>query len=460
MAAHRYWRIYSRNSGGTSFEIGEIEMRTSVGGADQCAGGTAIGTAPTFGALANAFANDGATTWVRIPTADSYIGYDFGAGNDKDIVEIGLQSSGTASRMSTDFTVDYSDDGVTWTTAWRVFPGAFTAGVMRSFAKPTIVGGSARYWRLCYVGNQAAAQTTGPVVGTKEMEMRETVGGADVTGTGTAFASSNTTGNTPNLAFDNNNGNEWTAGTVAGTYGTGWIGYDFGTGNDKAIVELVVGARSNSQNWGSMIKNGSVEASPDGINWVQQWAFTNQPGGDQYFTRIIKPGSRPAAPTDGRHRFWGIRLTALQDPLQIGYIRDIHFASVAAGASYTNGPAANVLANKPPPSVGTFPSNAFVINASGWESGTVGGVGDWVAYDFGIGTEVLPPVQIRLQAGGSGDEVQMPTNFDLIYSDDGETWLTQESFVTPGTWAASETRSFAVTSVAAGHNGKQILLGN
>jgi len=67
MAAHLHWRIRpitAVQNGGANFAFAEIEMRGSVGGADQCVGGAAIKSsqfdATTYAAV-NAFDNNAAT---------------------------------------------------------------------------------------------------------------------------------------------------------------------------------------------------------------------------------------------------------------------------------------------------------------------------------------------------------------------------------------------------------------
>lgn len=120
MAAHRYWRIYitANTSGGPHLDISEIQMRTAIGGADVTGSGTASASSelsPFF--AANAFDNNTATTWytpaVNIP---AWVKYDFGAGNDKDIIQVAL-TCWAAGEMARDFEVQYSDDNSTWTGA-------------------------------------------------------------------------------------------------------------------------------------------------------------------------------------------------------------------------------------------------------------------------------------------------------------------------------------------------------
>lgn len=134
MAAHRYWRIQIRaTGGGGNGGIGELELRESLGGANVAKGGTASASS-VFGTTtypaAKAF--DGLTTdtgsgngWASAAFAGSnglgsrpWLQYDFGAGNYKDIAEIVIYAPGASgiavSELPTAWSFQYSDDGVKW----------------------------------------------------------------------------------------------------------------------------------------------------------------------------------------------------------------------------------------------------------------------------------------------------------------------------------------------------------
>lgn len=138
MAAHRYWRIQIRAiNGAATCGIGELQMRTSIGGANVATGGTATASATQVNYLApKAF--DGLTTdtgvgngWAGLTTnfagsgSDGafswpWLKYDFGSGNDKDIQEIVLYCPGTGglgpTSMPSSWFFQWSDDNVQWTT--------------------------------------------------------------------------------------------------------------------------------------------------------------------------------------------------------------------------------------------------------------------------------------------------------------------------------------------------------
>lgn len=96
-----------------------------------------------------------------------------------------------------------------------------------------------RYWRLFFLN--PVSSSAGCNV--SEVEMRESIGGADACTGGTAISSGDASGTyAASKAFDNDTstGNGWSS---AGSTGPNhWIGYDFGSGVTKDIAEIVVSA--------------------------------------------------------------------------------------------------------------------------------------------------------------------------------------------------------------------------
>lgn len=121
--SHRYWRINVSASylNGTYTAFTEIVMRTVIGGAQAATGGTAISSYVNGGyPPANAF--DGNFGNATYSNAVMWVGYDFGAGNAKRIVEMALTNSFSAGFSGIDsspgtYTLEYSDDGTAWTVA-------------------------------------------------------------------------------------------------------------------------------------------------------------------------------------------------------------------------------------------------------------------------------------------------------------------------------------------------------
>ncbi len=136
MAGHRYWRVNCTTSGASGLvACSEIEMRTVPGGVDQCTGGTASASS-TFagftaaGAFDDSLATSTANMWAST-TLPAQIEYDFGAGVTPAITEFTwIQRTDTAVAQSvTSGTLDFSDNGSSWTTLFSfVFPTVGAAG--------------------------------------------------------------------------------------------------------------------------------------------------------------------------------------------------------------------------------------------------------------------------------------------------------------------------------------------
>lgn len=122
-----------------------------------------------------------------------------------------------------------------------------------------------RYWRIWIV-----TSPSGSITGFAEIELRETAGGTDRTGSGTASASAVNATYPPSASVDNSNSTFWT------TYNSGvgsppwWWQYDFGAGNAFDIKEIYIVPRQDgfhteapgSFNW---------EWSDDGSSWTTQF---------------------------------------------------------------------------------------------------------------------------------------------------------------------------------------------
>lgn len=148
MAAHRYWRLRSPNTAIAGEYMGamEIELRESAGGADATGSGTASAS-NTFGSPwlpAGAFDNNTSVGWTTggnpPPTGGHWIKYDFGAGNEKDIVEVTYMVRNDGVREDPlDIYIEWSDDNVTWIDKWSVLGmAAWSNGETRTWTMPAV----------------------------------------------------------------------------------------------------------------------------------------------------------------------------------------------------------------------------------------------------------------------------------------------------------------------------------
>jgi hypothetical protein len=135
MAAHQHWRINVTTGMSTAWlALGELEMRTSVGGANVCTGGTASSSNLPNSPASNAFDGSLTTYWQSgvAPTYPQFLRYSFAA--PVDIVQVVLKATSNvtwAEYGPKDCDIQWSDDGTTWTTL-------FTASGMNVWTTSTV----------------------------------------------------------------------------------------------------------------------------------------------------------------------------------------------------------------------------------------------------------------------------------------------------------------------------------
>lgn len=274
-AGHRYWRILVTANDGhaTASEFPEIEMHTSVGGADVCTGGTAIaGGGFTGSTPSNAFDNNSGVGYV--PTGTSgYIGYDFGAGNEKDIVEysIGTGASTNATALPKTFKLQWSDDNSSWTDASGSAGAVQTVslwiinGATRTFPE-TLAAGFHRYFRFFMLTQNGGTSQCR----INELEFRATSLGADQTvNTGStngpnARTISTSGDSNPDNAFDN------TFDDYCYLQGATnrWVGQVYAT----PIKVEEISVQCNTQTTSNTPATANFDYSDDGVTWTTQKA--------------------------------------------------------------------------------------------------------------------------------------------------------------------------------------------
>ena len=124
MPLARYWRLELQGRAGAITYVGELVLRTEPGGVQAATGGTPISSADYQSFVkANAFDGSPSTLWLPSNGAAvfGWIGYDFGAGNEKDIVEVAVDLTGhQANSTPESMRMAYSFDGVNWVQAYPV----------------------------------------------------------------------------------------------------------------------------------------------------------------------------------------------------------------------------------------------------------------------------------------------------------------------------------------------------
>jgi len=276
-AAHRYWRVLMPIGvlGGPGREyctVAEMRMATTVGGANVCTGGTGI-AGNTLGAYSASNAFDGNTGTFyssnsgSANTVNNYIGYDFGSGNDKAIVDVFLDAYSTFGNDLPGWGIaQYSDDGSSWTSDFGM---AAAIGTIGNNLAAGLTGG-ARYHRLLCTAAQSGNQIVIQEITAK------TASGAGSGTFGLAFCARDISQDsyagayyTTGAAVVETSLNEWQSANTAGDH---WVDFDFGAGNAPAITTLQL----RSSYGGSYTSAPSAckwQISTDRASWVDVQSF-------------------------------------------------------------------------------------------------------------------------------------------------------------------------------------------
>jgi hypothetical protein len=233
---HRYWRIKATGWGAIA-AFSTVEMYERKFGENKCSGGTASSSTvydanyPASNAFDGSFfdnSNIGASVWASASEADPWIKYDFGAGNAKSIVAVGLgaRNATFVHQTPTAFDIQYSDDNSAWTTAWSVsgltwVRQEFKRLVNPSWVEPSYSGspwGAWALWRLQVFGRQGY----GNPISLAEIQHRATPGGADQCNGGTPLVNANKSGFTAANGYDNSTSTRW---ATPDADDWGWIRY-------------------------------------------------------------------------------------------------------------------------------------------------------------------------------------------------------------------------------------------
>lgn len=168
-----HWRMAVLTNGGSAATaLTEMQMRTSLSGADQCTGGTAFtndtASYPSLTA-ANAFDDDTGTLWAIGGSVAGTLGYVFASA--KRIVEVALtERSGNSDQPPRSGNIEYStDSGASWGVAFTFSTGAW-AGTLetRVFSDPDYVPSSEEILVEVYQGvTLVAARTLDALTGTE-----------------------------------------------------------------------------------------------------------------------------------------------------------------------------------------------------------------------------------------------------------------------------------------------------
>ncbi len=116
--AHSYWRLHITTNNGAAdvlARIYEIQFRPVAGTTYLASGGSSFATTSYSGyPSSSAFDNNTGTSWLANSMATQDIGYHYTSAIN--VLEVYILSTAEGGWGPKDFTIDFSDDGTTWTT--------------------------------------------------------------------------------------------------------------------------------------------------------------------------------------------------------------------------------------------------------------------------------------------------------------------------------------------------------
>jgi hypothetical protein len=308
------------------------------------------------------------------------------------------------------------------------YPAASAAGAF----------GTHRYWRINVTQNSGQASIT--AIG--EIEFYSTVGGADITGSGTALSGGSGTDSTaPSNAFDNSPTSQWSRSSATNT----WVGYDFGSAVGISGFSLSVATGGDPLRAPQAF---TLDWSDDGSAW------TTATGGSFtcYGWLIAQTRTFPEATlAAGYHRFWRLFCSTNNGGSSFTGIGDVEFRATAGGADQT----VNLSSNGPTSTGKIIGSNITTVGDEGWRafddstasfwlgSGTTN---VWVAF---CGVSPFTVQEAMLQATSGSSLTRMVKDGKIEWSDDGDkigggTWTTAGTFTQIG-WVANQSITVTVT---------------
>ncbi len=270
MATHIAWRLRSLWTPNNQWGINELEMASTTGGTNLCTGGTPT-TNTTYGGYYGpdkAFNGDLGNGSGEY--AGSYelghLGYIFAA--PVEINQVRINPFSDTSLSPKIFVIESSDDTTngddgTWNMEWVGYAAAWSYGTLSGFVRPTVGAGPHSYWGILHTrGLNPADSYRGLVL--MEFELRDSIGGTNLTGSGTGIAWPFDGGHPAANLFDHNTGgSEFYNGND--NQEITFVVYDFTT--PVNVAEYAFTAQAGG-NYGRATGQGFVTYSDDGKSFV------------------------------------------------------------------------------------------------------------------------------------------------------------------------------------------------
>lgn len=267
MPGHRYWSLNaSAVGGGSKAAWSVVKMLPNAGGKNAIAG---CGANNWLAGKQAWKAFYGGASW-NANTLPGWIGWYFGVNGPQTVATFSIKADGTVPGFSPGtFTLEYSDDGSSWTTAASFSGITFTANQVKTFA--TGAGSAHLYWRI-----NVSATSSGTTVLIQTIDLLD--GGSASLIKGTPSATSTNAGSVGGAAE--------AAGFVdLSSAASGWCSLgnvpqrwinDFGSGNAPQIVALTLTSPNNVllANYNCTPTAFTLESSDDGSTWNVEASFT------------------------------------------------------------------------------------------------------------------------------------------------------------------------------------------
>lgn len=248
MATYRYWRLETgANPSSGFFAMAELAMRTTVGGSNALSGATLSASSTSGGfPLSNLTDGNTGTFWVSTNSGSVHsVTADFGSATEIRQIDITTRFDGNGKiTMPSSLKVQVSTDGSTFvplTTINQQWDERSAYNFYLPGFAPTLPGTTYRYWRLDLV-------SSGAIAACNKLEFRTSIGGANTISGGTLTASTSFNGSfLPANTQDNDDTTRWVSqSTVAQPQ---FLKVDFGSGNEKAIREVLFRTLSTGNGW-------------------------------------------------------------------------------------------------------------------------------------------------------------------------------------------------------------------
>ncbi len=282
-----------------------------------------------------------------------------------------------------------------------------------------------RYWRVKCLRN------TNSQTGIGELQMATTNGGSNVTTGGTPIASGSYGGSyAPSSAFDGNTTSNW---FQPGSGPTIWLGYDFGSGNDKDINEVRIAPAVEDSN--GTPRFFDVESSDDGSTWAYEWSGLNTSWTNGSYVTF----SRPTVQTS--NRYWAIQSNINQNGDGDWVATGIEMRTSIGGSQAATGGTASAY-----PAGSPGPANAFTGggDANLYYSNNANPHPNVVFYDFGSAISIAE-ISMQAHSTAGGNNARQSASGYLLYSQDGLAWLRGGSY-SGLTWGGGERKNFLVST--------------